>query len=102
MNYTYGCLKREVAPVTVCIAAICENGKLIGASDRMLTAGDIQFEPQQSKLVQLTSSMVAMIAGDSALQAEILYGVREEVARKIDADPTRWLRVSDVAEMYSA
>lgn len=102
MNYTYDCRKREVVPVTVCIAAICENDKIVvGASDRMLTAGDIQFEPQQSKLFPITTSIVAMIAGDAAMQAEVLQEVRDEASRRIDAEPKNWLRVRDVAERHS-
>jgi hypothetical protein len=42
--------------MTVCIAAR-SNGPLLLASDRMLTAGDIQFEPPVRKLHMLTSSI---------------------------------------------
>ena len=46
--------KKGGISVTVCVAAICEgNSYLIGASDRMLTTSDIEFEPQQSKIVFL-------------------------------------------------
>lgn len=33
--------------MTICIAAICE-GYIIGASDRLITSGDIQFLPAQA------------------------------------------------------
>ena len=48
---------RRVHNVTVCIAAR-SGPNLIGASDRMLTSGDIQFEPTlTSKLTQITTSL---------------------------------------------
>jgi|GEM_PF-3090515 len=30
--------------MTICVASIGDNSTILGASDRMLTAGDIQFE----------------------------------------------------------
>jgi hypothetical protein len=74
---------------------------VIGASDRMLTAGDIQFEPQQTKVVILTSSIAAMLAGDSLLQSEIMQRVQIEVNSQVATDPTKWLNLRDVAELYS-
>jgi hypothetical protein len=69
-------------PLTVCISAICEHNMIIGASDRMLTAGDIEFEPSPTssgsdlslKVSPLNDrrSMVMMLAGETTLQTEIL------------------------------
>jgi uncharacterized protein YijF (DUF1287 family) len=67
----------------------------------MLTAGDIKFEPQQTKIMNLTSSIALMLAGDAAMQAEILFGVREDVNRRIQGDPQNWWLVRDVAELYA-
>lgn len=87
--------------MTICIAAICLGGSaLIGVSDRMVTAGDIQFEPPQPKIMPITSSIVVLIAGDSATQTEILYKLRADVDRRIEEEPYNWWRVSDVAELY--
>lgn len=87
--------------MTVCIAAMCDGGTVIvGASDRMLTSGDVQFEPSQSKISALTRSIVVMVAGDSALQTEILYELREQIDALIDAAPQDWLNVRDVATWY--
>lgn len=57
--------------MTVCVAAISQSSTgtglmITGASDRMLTAGDIEFEPEQSKIQPLTNSIALMLAGDSA------------------------------------
>src|ERR1700720_631853 len=36
----------EGSNMTVCVAAMCEQaGIVIGAADRMITSGDIEFEP---------------------------------------------------------
>ena len=87
--------------MTVCVAAICGPGTVFGASDRMLTAGDVQFEPTQPKIWQLTTSIAVMVAGDSSLQVEILQAVGKDVKTRIEAEPTNWWMVKDAAELYS-
>jgi hypothetical protein len=69
--------------MTICVAAICEDNTIMGASDRMLTARDVQFEPPQPKIIPLTKSIVTMISGDSYAQAEILALVYENVHRRL-------------------
>lgn len=100
----FGELERRQAhwgcDVTVCVAAVCDTNMIIGASDRMITAGDVKFEPQQTKLVNLTSSIAIMIAGDSALQLEILLRVRQDVNRRVEAEPQNWWTVVDITELY--
>lgn len=86
--------------MTVCIAAICESSMVIGAADRMITAQDVEFEPPTPKISSVTSSIFLMSAGDSALQAEIIHNIRQEVKYIITADPKKWLRVEDVADLY--
>ncbi len=86
--------------MTVCVAAICENGIVLGASDRMITAGDVEFEPEQSKIYPLTTSIAIMIAGDAALQTEMLDAVRGSVRERIAANPNNWIPVKDVADWY--
>jgi hypothetical protein len=67
----------------------------------MLISGDIQFEPTSPhKILPLTSSIVAMAAGDAVFNAEVLADVRREVERRIEENPGRWLTVEDVAELY--
>jgi hypothetical protein len=91
---------RKGINVTVCVAAIFNGTSVVGASDRMLTAGDIEFEPQQSKVFQLTSSISVMVAGDSSLQMEIILNVKNEVNNRIDENPKEWWSVKDIAELY--
>jgi len=86
--------------VTVCIAAR-SVAMIIAASDRMLTSGDIQFEPSAGmKLTQLTNSIFAMTSGDSLLQTEIAIRVGAEVYERIHRQPENWWLVSDVADVY--
>ena len=88
--------------MTVCIAAICDNSVVVGMSDRMLTWGDIQFQPSTSKIWVLTNSIVMMSAGDVGLQTDIYLAVRRYIAERLEAEPTRWLQVREVAEQYRA
>jgi hypothetical protein len=84
--------------VTVCVAAICDGDTIFGAADRMLTAGDIQFEPPDVKITPLTTSIVVMTAGDSALHAEILHAVRARIREHLEYSSDDWINVQDVAE----
>lgn len=93
--------RKETIPVTVCVAAMCDGNTIIGASDRMLTSGDIQFEPQQPKIIPLTKSIFIMVAGDSSMQAEIIQNVQFDVNKRIGEDPANWWNVRDVANLYS-
>lgn len=83
--------------MTVCIAAIFEERAVVGASDRLLTAGDVQFEPDMSKVKKLTNSILAMTAGDAWLQAEIIDHVKRAVGFAVAGAPEVWLDVGLVA-----
>ena len=72
--------------MTVCIAALCtwpDNGSLmiVGASDRMLSAPDIKFEPPQSKIYSFGENVIALLAGDPYAQRSICY----ETSRVLEA-----------------
>ncbi len=105
--------------MTVCIAAICENGNIFGASDRMMTSGDIEFEPKldfiikpilpapvsltfnaNTKIYAVTTSIVVMTAGDSGLQSEIVQDVLFVINSKIQENKTHWLSIKEVADIY--
>jgi hypothetical protein len=73
---------------------------VIGASDRLVTAGDVQFEPNRPKIRVLTNSVVVMTAGDAWLQSEVLDGVTADVQAIVHADPHEWLTVRKVADLY--
>jgi hypothetical protein len=89
--------------VTVCIGAIAEAGEnpiIFGVTDRMLTAGDIQYEPARSKVFSLTNASAILIAGDASTQEEICLGVQQEVGKRLDEDPERWIPIADIAGFY--
>lgn len=93
-------------PMTVCIAAICKNKDgyyIVGASDKMITAGDIEFEPMSSspsKIISISSNssnIVALTAGDTSTQAEIIQSVKAAIAAKVS---TQTISVKDVVDEY--
>ena len=92
--------------VTICVAAIAGGNCIYGASDRMITSADIEFEPPKDggwplKSIPLTNSIVAMIAGeDISLLTQLIYDLQFILNEKIKAAPTNWLTVSDVAHEY--
>jgi len=86
-------------PLTVCVAAIADSCMVIAASDRMLTAADMEFQPPQSKILQLTPSICVMAAGDSVLHTEIMNGVSRDARAKTESEPETW-RVRDAVDLY--
>lgn len=86
--------------MTVCIAVICGPNAILGMSDRMLTAGDVQFQPSTSKVWPITSSIVMMSSGDVGLQTEIYSAVLGVVNARIKAQPKDWWQVKEVADLY--
>lgn len=93
--------------MTVCIAAIADTGMIIGATDLMLTAGDVEFEPirqaapRLGKIFPLTNSIVALTAGDTAVQAEIMHQyLRPNINKWLSEHPDVWLPVEEVVRLY--
>jgi 20S proteasome alpha/beta subunit len=74
---------------------------VIMISDRMITTGDMEFEPNAPKIHQLTSSISIMYSGDAHVFAEVHQDLLKEVRRRIEEDPDEWLQVRDVAGMWS-
>ncbi len=70
--------------MTVCIAASCREGIIFCASDRMLTAGDIQYEAPSSKTFVLTKFAVSMMSGDAVFYTEIMDVVLAGLAGRFD------------------
>lgn len=67
--------------MTVCIAALCTWAPpaqlmIVGSSDRLLTAGDIEFEPPQQKIYQFSRHIIALISGDAQAQISICDATR--------------------------
>lgn len=86
---------KEDVEMTVCIAAICELGNgIIGASDRLKTAGDVTFEASQ-KFFGITDSIAIMTAGDVNFQTDILL----ELTNIVKAKESTWY-IKDIAQEY--
>lgn len=94
--------------MTVCIAAICSFGTwpnvgymVVGASDRMLSGEDIQFEPPQLKIYSFSHvsrvSAIALVAGDPYAQMSICNSTAEFI-RTAKRPPTT---VEEVAAIYA-
>lgn len=95
--------RREVENVTVCVAAIANNGMIFAASDRMLSTDEISFEPESSKVWTVTTAISALWSGDAAIQAEILGLVQRDVQALLESEePVDWFNVSAVVDLYVA
>jgi|GEM_PF-588769 len=92
--------------VTVCIAAICEGNTILGAADRMITSGDIEFEPAEAKhapvfkIVPLMNSIVMLWAGDSGFQSEAALHAWSAIQQQLRDKPTAWPFVNDAVNHY--
>jgi ATP-dependent protease HslVU (ClpYQ) peptidase subunit len=92
--------------VTVCIAALCRlnyakkgspedwGAIAVTASDRMITFGDVQYEPNQTKAGRMTKRTSVLISGDYALHSEALKKSVADLERNPNATPF------DVALVY--
>ncbi|MEM4067400.1 MAG: hypothetical protein QXV17_11145 [Candidatus Micrarchaeaceae archaeon] len=69
--------------MTVCIAAVCENGeKIVVAADRMYTSPspvNIEFESSVSKLEELNDNAVLLGSGNLAVITEIVRKTKEAI-----------------------
>jgi len=70
--------------MTICIAAICEQGSsLILTTDSMVTNEglSIQFEHPTRKMTDLSSSCIALTAGDALAHTELFNMVQEKITK---------------------
>lgn len=86
--------------MTICIATACYTGNgnraILTASDRMITGGDIQYEPRQMKMCRLTPSSVLLVAGPYQINSEAI----NKTTRDIVANPVGTLE--EIAEIYGS
>lgn len=88
--------------MTVCIATICnvlpnEPPMIIAAADRMITIGNIEFEPEQTKAHFFATQTVALMAGSMHVHAHIVPLVQQAVVAQ-GGEP---LLVKDIAGHYA-
>jgi len=89
----------EGVNVTVCIAARCGN-TIVCTSDRMISYGDVQYEPHRQKIASITNSIVVMTAGDASFTTLVVPYVMRAVEADIANKPMEWIRVRDVVDYY--
>jgi hypothetical protein len=90
--------------MTVCVAAICENGKtIILVSDRMIGPGFIESEPNINKVVKLNPHWWVLFAGDDISPVFDIIDYTKRAIKKKHAetslgpdDPTSLQTVMDV------
>lgn len=89
--------------MTVCVAAIASNGMIFAASDRMLSTTDIAYEPENRKICNFTTAIVALWSGDASVQAEVLSAAQRDVDAIIaQTPPPDWFYVKEVVDLYVA
>jgi 20S proteasome alpha/beta subunit len=92
--------------MTVCIAAVCNVGPgkpvfVVAASDRMITIGEIEYEPDQTKAVELGTSTIGLLAGDMQVHAAVVPETMAQLKELTsNRDPPR-LTVQEIAEAYA-
>jgi hypothetical protein len=100
--------------MTVCIAAVCEahsgNGPfVVVAADRMITIGELEYEPAQTKLINLATRTVALFAGDVQFHAAVVPRVvawfkdvgDEGQNITVAKDEGQNITVAKIAELYA-
>jgi 20S proteasome alpha/beta subunit len=85
--------------MTVCIAALFNwnytttpGGANLGpaalvVTDRMITAGDVQYEPAQTKMAHITYRVLLVIAGDYSIHSQAIKIAMEHFRNKQNATP---------------
>lgn len=86
--------------MTVCVAAKTTGGVIFAASDRMMTAGDVQFEAGAPKVTAFTNSIAVLTAGDASLNAEILARMRRDLQEYLSHSREILLPVGEAASWY--
>ncbi|MGH6735056.1 MAG: hypothetical protein ACRECX_03115 [Methyloceanibacter sp.] len=90
--------------MTVCIAAVCGMGTpggpfIVAAADRMITIGELEYEPAQTKTIALATLTIGLFAGDMLLHGAV---VPRAIAKlKGGGYNTSDLKVSEIAEAYA-
>lgn len=66
----------------------------IVASDRMITSGDVQYEPQQLKIAFITDHTLLLIAGEYSIHSEAIKETQKQVRRDTKFKP------QNIAKIY--
>lgn len=91
-------------PMTVCVATVFNwsygpndvGPAVVTASDRQITAGDIEYEPAQVKICFLTPRLIILIAGSYPIHSEAILCTKRAVQESPQIDP------GVIAELYAS
>lgn len=67
--------------MTICIAGICGEDRVVLASDRMITESGtlrVEFEPDRPKMIGLTDSVIALSAGNALRPSDITQEIDDD------------------------
>lgn len=82
--------------MTVCVACLFNwhsdqpgewRPAVVTASDQMITAGDIQYEPLQQKVSVITQKILILVAGEFPTHSEAIQGTMRAVGNKKEVTP---------------
>jgi 20S proteasome alpha/beta subunit len=85
--------------VTVCVATLFQwnyaaKGEpanhgicALVASDRMITAGDVEYEPQQLKVAYISPKAILVIAGQYPTHTQAIQQVAKQLRARSDSSP---------------
>jgi 20S proteasome alpha/beta subunit len=85
--------------VTVCIAALFRfnyakmgdpldvGTAVLTLSDRMVTAGDVQYEPNQLKIGHITPHVIILIAGEYSVHSQAILATHKQVDADVTTSP---------------
>jgi hypothetical protein len=98
---THPAQRKKRSTVTVCLAASSNIGSILLAAERMVALrGEQEYGPTRAsaagfgRIVPWTASIVAMRAGETGVQAEILAcRVHPALARAIGSNPARRISI---------
>ena len=71
--------------MTICIGVLCDNRKkAVVAADRMVTAGDVEFEQDLLKIERITDACSVLSAGSALRQVDLLRRTRAALSSRRD------------------
>ena len=94
--------KNEICDMTICIAAIHNDGGIVGVADKMISTDVMAFEPKgtSKKIFALAPGIFALNAGHVAIQAEIMESMQASFNReKAKGRPERYT-VKELVDGY--
>lgn len=96
--------KKEICDMTICIAAIHNDGGIVGVADKMISTNEMAFEPKgtSKKIFCLAGGIFALNAGHVAIQAEIMESLQSEYNIEKAAGRTEIYTVIEMVNRYVA